>query len=130
MLPSSGFIFFCRWVSHSARRCWGLRRFRTMLCWAPFAICCLDRYLGQGRWIDLAGVAFTFGLAFLSGLYIGLFLAIALPAYVGVAAATGRAKVRLRQLLQLAAAGTIVAIALWPVISHYIAYGRANGYAH
>ena len=100
------------------------------ICWAPFAICCLDRYLGEGRWIDLAGVAFTFVLAFLSGLYIGLFLAIALPAYVGVAAATGRATVRLRQLLQLAAAGIIVAIALWPVISHYIAYGRANGYAH
>lgn len=100
------------------------------VCWAPFAIYCLDRYLTGGKLIDLAGVALLFALCFLSGLYIGFFLAIALPVYVLAAAATHRITIERKRLLGLAGIAVALPVALWPIVSHYVAYSRTNGYVH
>ena len=100
------------------------------ICWVPFAIHFLDRYLAGGKMIDLAGMAVSIALCFLSGVYIGFFLAIALPAYALIAAATHRITLQRKRLLALAGAAIGLAVALWPIISHYVAYSKANGYAH
>jgi len=57
-------------------------------------------------------------------------LAIALSVYVLAAAATRRVRLQRNQLLALAGVALGLAVTLWPIISHYIAYSRANGYAH
>ena len=100
------------------------------ICWVPFAIYCLDRYLAEGKLIDLVGLVVSFALCFLSGLYIGFFLTISLPVYVLAAVATRRVRLQRNQLLALAGAAIGLAVALWPIISHYVAYSKANGYAH
>lgn len=100
------------------------------VCWVPFAIYFLDRYLSDGKLINLAGVALSFGVCFLSGLYIGFFLAIALPVYVLAAVATHRVTLQLGRLLGLAGTAVALCVALWPIVSHYVAYAKTNGYAH
>jgi hypothetical protein len=100
------------------------------VCWVPFAIYFLDRYLIDGKLISLAGVALSFLVCFLSGLYIGFFLAIALPIYVLAAAAAHRITLQRGRLLGLAGIAVAVSVALWPIVSHYVAYSRTNGYAH
>jgi len=100
------------------------------VCWVPFAIYFLDRYLIGGKLISLAGVALSFAACFLSGLYIGFFLAIALPVYVLAAAATHRITLQPKRLFGLAVIAVSLSFALWPIFSHYVAYSKTNGYAH
>ncbi|HTK28158.1 MAG TPA: hypothetical protein VL309_01310 [Vicinamibacterales bacterium] len=100
------------------------------VCWAPIAFLCLDRYLVEGRALDLAGTAASAVLCFLSGLYIGLFLAIALPLYAGAILLASRAPLDRRRLAALAGAGLASAAALWPVVDHYLRWAHAFGYSH
>lgn len=100
------------------------------VCWAPFAVYFLDRFLSAGRAIDLACVAGLFVLSVLSGLYMGFFLAIALPVYAVASLAVGRFPLHRGRLWALAAAALGTSASLWPVLARYIAYSRSHGYAH
>lgn len=100
------------------------------ICWVPFALYFLDRFLSNAGAGDLAGVAATSALCALSGAYIGFFLALALPLYAGLAFATRRIPFHRTRMIALAVAGIVTAAMLWPVASHYLAWSSTNGFKH
>ena len=100
------------------------------VCWVPFAIYFLDRFLADGKAIDLACVAGFSALCVLSGLYVGLFLAIALPVYAGASLIAGRFPLHRGRLAALAGAALGTTALLFPVLAHYVAYARSHGYHH
>ena len=100
------------------------------VCWVPFAIYFLDRFLADGKIIDVGCLAGSVVLCVLSGLYIGFFLAIALPLYAGASLAAGRFPLHRGRLVALAAAALGTIALLWPVLNHYFAYARSHGYSH
>ncbi len=100
------------------------------VCWAPFAILFLDRYLDQGRANDAVGLAVMFVISSLCSIYLGVFLAIVLPLYVVLCWVFKRYTVDLRAALGLIATGAGSVAFMLPVILHYVRFNRSVGYHH
>ncbi|HUQ19607.1 MAG TPA: hypothetical protein VM099_08335 [Gemmatimonadaceae bacterium] len=108
-----------------------LLHLQTMaVCWAPFAILFLDRYLELRRPADAVGLAVMFLMSSLCSIYFGVFLAIVLPLYVILCWIFKRYPFDSRSLLGLVATGAVSVAFLMPVISHYIEFNRNVGYHH
>lgn len=100
------------------------------VCWAPFAILFLDRYLEQRRPNDAVGLAVMFVMSSLCSIYFGVFLAIVLPLYVILSWVFKRYPVDWRAILGLVATGAVSVAFLLPVINHYVQFNRSVGYHH
>ena len=100
------------------------------VCWSPFAILFLDRYLETRSVRDAAGLALAFVLSALSVIYFAVFLALLLPVYMALCRIFGRYKLSGRTLGGLAITGALSAIILLPLIIPYARFAATYGYRH
>ena len=100
------------------------------VCWSPFAILFLDRYLETQSIRDAAGLAIAFMLSALSVIYFAVFLGLLLPLYAVLCWIFGRYKFSGRTLGGLALTGALSAIALLPLILPYARFAASYGYRH
>jgi hypothetical protein len=100
------------------------------VCWSPFAILFLDRYLETRNPRDAVGLAASFIMSALSSIYFGVFLGIVLPLYAALCWISKRYRFDMRTFFGLAATGAVATVFLMPVISHYVQFSRAVGYHH
>lgn len=100
------------------------------VCWSPFAILFLDRYLETRSIRDAAGLAIAFVLSALSVIYFAVFLALLLPVYAALCWIFGRYKFSGRALGGLAITGALSAIVLLPLIIPYARFAATYGYRH
>ena len=100
------------------------------VCWSPFAILFLDRYLESRSLRNAAGLAAAFVLSALSVIYFGVFLALLLPVYAVLCWIFGRYKFSGRSVSGLALTGAISAIVLLPLIIPYARFAASYGYRH
>ena len=100
------------------------------VCWSPFAILFLDRYLETRSVRDAAGLAVAFVLSALSVIYFAVFLALLLPIYAALCWIFGRGKFSGRTYGGLALTGAISALILLPLIIPYARFAASYGYRH
>jgi hypothetical protein len=100
------------------------------VCFSPFAILFLDRYLEQRLPRDAVGLAGTFVFTALCSVYFAVFLAIVLPLYTALCWIFRRYRFDARALEGLAATAMFAAAILTPLISHYLRFNRSVGYHH
>lgn len=101
------------------------------VCWVPFALVYLDRILESRRWSDAAGFALFCVMTALSSIYFGVFLSIVTIIYSAGSVMFKRYPLDLRRAGLIAASGVASAIALLPVVVHYVRFARAQGpYSH
>lgn len=100
------------------------------VCWVPFVILFLDRYLETRQPRDAVGLAVMFVMCALSSMYFGVFLGVVLPLYALLCWVSKRYRFDSRALLGLIATGAAATVFLSPIISHYVQFNRAIGYYH
>lgn len=101
------------------------------VCWVPFALVFLDRLLDHARWTDALGFAAVFVMTTLSSIYFGVFLSIVTVLYVGACAAFGRYPLTVGRVALVVGSSVVSAMALSPVIIHYVRFAAAEGpYSH
>lgn len=100
------------------------------VCWSPFAILFLDRYLANRSVKNAIGLAIVFILSALSAIYFAVFLSILLPVYAALCWLFGRYRFNARALGGLVATGAISAIVLLPLIVPYVQFAADHGYRH
>jgi hypothetical protein len=100
------------------------------VCWSPFAILFLDRYLETRHPRDAVGLAAMFIMSALSSIYFGVFLGIVLPLYAALCWISKRYRFDLKTFFGLAATGAVAIVFLTPIITHYVQFNRAVGYHH
>jgi hypothetical protein len=97
------------------------------VCWIPFAILFLDRYLEKPTSRDALGLVACVVMTVLSGIYIGVFLAITLPLYVLVSVAVKRHRWSRKTGVGLLQIGIVSAVAIIPISIPYIRFETAHG---
>ena len=100
------------------------------VCWAPFGILFLDRYLESRSPRDAIGLAASVVISVLCSIYLAVFLAIVLPLYAILCWVFGRYRFNARSLGGLLATGIFAAAMLTPLLSHYLRFSSDFGYAH
>jgi len=100
------------------------------VCWSPFAVLFLDRYLATRSLRDAAGLSFFFVLSALSAVYFAVFLGLLLPLYAMLCWLFKRYRFDLRAFAGLALTGALSAILLLPLIIPYVRFAAAFGYHH
>jgi hypothetical protein len=100
------------------------------VCWSPFAILFLDRYLATRSRRDAAGLGLSFVISALSAVYFAVFLGLVLPIYAALCWAFGRYRFNRRALGGLIVTGAISTIVLLPLIVHYMRFAADFGYHH
>jgi hypothetical protein len=100
------------------------------VCWSPFAILYLDRYLASGSWKDASALAFFYVVSALFAMYFAVFLGFVLPLYAVLCWIFGRHRYSGRALGGLVTAGAISTVILLPLIVHYLQFASAHGYQH
>ena len=100
------------------------------VCWSPFAILYLDRYLESGSWKDAAGLAFFYVVSALFAMYFAVFLGLVLPLYAVLCWIFGRYRFSGRIFGGLVASGAISTVLLLPLLVHYLQFASAHGYQH
>ncbi|MGH8245409.1 MAG: hypothetical protein ACREUU_03145, partial [Gammaproteobacteria bacterium] len=100
------------------------------IAWSPFAVLFLDRFLARPRAADAAGLAVSFILSALSGMYFAVLLPIILITYVALAYACRRYRFAWRAVGGLVATSLLSVLALAPIILPYVRFARANGLEH
>ena len=100
------------------------------VCWSPFAVLFLDRYLETQSVRDAVGLAVAFVLSALSVIYFAVFLALLLPMYVALCWIFGRYKFSGRALAGLVITGSLSALVLLPLIIPYARFAATYGYRH
>jgi hypothetical protein len=106
-----------------------LLHLQTMaICWAPFAILFLDRYLETRSPRDAIGLAASVVIAGLSAMYLVVFLGLMLPLYAALCWILGRYRFERRAFVGLVATGAVAAAVLVPIISHYLRFNAEVGF--
>jgi len=106
-----------------------LLHLQTMaVCWIPFAILFLDRYLDSRSPKDAVGLAASVVIASLSAMYLLLFLGLMLPLYAILCWVFGRYRFQRRALVGLIATGAVTVAVLMPIIAHYLRFNAEVGY--
>jgi len=100
------------------------------VCWIPFAILFVDRYLDTRSPRDAIGLAASSVISVLCSIYLAVFLAIVLPLYAILCWIFGRYRFNSRALGGLLATGIFAAAVLTPILSHYVRFSSDFGYAH
>jgi hypothetical protein len=106
-----------------------LLHLQTMaVCWTPFAILFLDRYLETRSPRDAIGVAASVVISGLSAMYMVIFLGLMLPLHAALCWIFGRYRFERRAFVGLIATGAVAVAVLMPVISHYLRFNAEVGY--
>jgi hypothetical protein len=100
------------------------------VCYCPFALYFLDRFLSEAAIRDALGLAVACLMTALSGVYFGLFLLLVLPLYAVLCWVSGRHRFRFRTLEGLLGVGLACAFVLLPVVLAYMRFGSENGHHH
>ena len=100
------------------------------VCWIPFAILFLDRYLESRSPRDAIGLAASLVISVLCSIYLAVFLALVLPLYAILCWIFRRYRFNARALGGLLATGIFAAALLTPILSHYLRFSSDFGYAH
>jgi len=100
------------------------------VCWIPFAILFVDRYLDTRSPRDAIGLAASSVISVFCSIYLAVFLAIVLPLYAILCWIFGRYHFNSRALGGLLATGIFAAAVLTPILSHYVRFSSDFGYAH
>jgi hypothetical protein len=101
------------------------------ICWVPFALLFLDRYLESADVRDAVAFAAFVAITLLSGLYLGVMLCIVVLLFVALSAMTGRTHLNAKILLGVIAALASSAVLVSPVLWHYVEFGAEHGlYRH
>jgi len=98
------------------------------VCWTPFAILFLDRYLETRSPRDAIGLAASVVIAGLSAMYLVVFLGLMLPLYAVLCWIFGRYRFERRAFVGLVATGAVAAAVLMPIIAHYLRFNAELGY--
>lgn len=98
------------------------------VCWTPFAILFLDRYLETRSPRDAIGLAASVVIAGLSAMYLVVFLGLMLPLYAVLCWIFGRYRFERRALMGLIATGAVATAVLMPIISHYLRFNAEVGF--
>ena len=105
-----------------------LMNIHTMaVCWVPFAIFFLDRYLERPNTTDGFGLAAAFVLTTLSSIYFGVFLALMLPLYALLAWIFRRHHPSKKVVGSLFWVAAIAALVVSPIAIPYLQFARDNG---
>lgn len=105
-----------------------LMHIQTMaVCWAPYAIFFLDRYMEKPNARDGIGLGAAFVITCLSSVYFGVFLSLIIPLYASLAWIFGRYKPNARVVGGLAGIGFLAAIAVSPIVVHYARFAAEHG---
>ena len=100
------------------------------ICWVPFALCHLERYLTSQSPNDVVGLVAFSVLTFLTGINVALYLALFLGAYLLLSLVSHRWWPTWRDVRSLAI-GTVVGLALVaPVALQYVRFNAAVGFSH
>jgi uncharacterized protein YqgC (DUF456 family) len=100
------------------------------VCWTPFAILFLDRYLESRAPRDAIGLALSFIISALSAVYFAVFLGIVLPLYAVLCWIVGRHRFNVPAFAGLLATGLFSVAVLMPLIAHYLSFNAQFGYFH
>ncbi len=100
------------------------------ICWAPFTLLFLDRFLARESVKDALGLAATFVLAALFGTYFGVFSLLVLPTYVLLAYAFRRHRFRWHTIGMLIVTGLCAGLVLLPVAVPYLRFAVDHGLSH
>jgi hypothetical protein len=105
-----------------------LMHIQTMaVCWIPFPILFLDRYMERPNAKDAFGLVAMFIVTSLSVVYFAVFLCLALPLYALLAWAWGRYEFRKSVALSLSRLGIVSIVAISPIAIPYVRFARVNG---
>jgi hypothetical protein len=97
------------------------------VCWTPFAILFLDRYLEKPNAYDAFGLGASFVMTVLTGLYFAVFLTLILPLYVLAAWICGRHQLNANVVGRLAGIGLIAAATASPIALPYVRFAAEHG---
>ena len=100
------------------------------VCYCPFVLYFLDRYLASPSARRAAPLIATYVLAALSSLYFGLFLLALIPFYALLCGTLGRYRFGFRAWEGLLAAGLVSGLLLLPIVLPYLRFGGEHGYRH
>ncbi len=100
------------------------------VCWSPFALLFLDRFLARGTATEAAAVATTFILTLLSAIYFGVFLLLVLLVYTLLAHAVGRHRLQWPMIRTLAVTSVLTVLVLLPVTIPYLRFAGSHGLPH
>lgn len=105
-----------------------LMHIQTMaVCWTPFALLFLDRYMERPNPRDGIGLAASFVMTVLSCVYFGVFITLILPLYVFLAWIFGRYKLSRGVVGRLALIGISAAVAVAPIAIPYVRFAVEHG---
>lgn len=105
-----------------------LMHIQTMaVCWVPYAILFLDRYIETPHSADAIGLWASVVITTFSSIYFGVFLALMLPLYTLVAWLSRRHKLNSRVLERLALLAIIAALTVSPIAFPYARFIVAHG---
>jgi hypothetical protein len=97
------------------------------VCWSPYAILFLDRYMEKPATGDAIGLLATSILSVLSGIYVGVFLGIILALYALLTWSFGRHKADARVFVRLALIGFLALVAVSPLAVPYVRFLADHG---
>lgn len=100
------------------------------VCWSPFAVYFLDRFLERPQWRDGIALVAAFTLSLFSAMYVGVFLAAVLVAYGALSWVLGRAAFSWRTAGGLICAGAAATMVSVPLLRHYIRFNSEHGFHH
>lgn len=100
------------------------------VCYCPFALYFLDRFLSKASLGNACGLAASFLMTALSGIYFGVFLTGVLTLYSLLGLVSGRHSFRFGVLAGIAGAAVACAGALVPIVLPYLRFGSEYGYRH
>jgi hypothetical protein len=101
------------------------------VCWMPFALYFLDRFLERQSILSAAGLCVSSVLTAYFSMYFGVFLVIVIPVYSALCWAFQRHRFSTRAVTGLLAAGVVTALAVAPIVLPYVRFGAEHGrYPH
>ena len=97
------------------------------VCWTPFALLFLDRFMERPSLREGIGVGASYVLTVLSSVYFGTFLTLILPLYVLLAGILGRYKLTLSMIARLALVALVALAAVSLIAVPYVRFAREHG---
>jgi uncharacterized membrane protein len=97
------------------------------ICWMPWSVVFIDSFARSGRRLDLIGAVVTTCLTFLSGMYIGIGLCIAIGIWLPVRHLLGVSKLTRTRAVRISEVALSCGLLLLPVFVHYIRFNHEHG---
>lgn len=100
------------------------------VCWSPFAILFLDRFLDRPTWRDAAGLGASIAITTASGIYFGVFLVLVLGLVLVLSLLVRRRRIGAEHVKILVPVALLTILVLLPLVLPYVRFARVDGYRH